>query len=743
MKHKLFLSFFLFGAFGASSQDFDLLSESESQIKIKHSFLEQPTSSITINGQDYLSFKDSYAVTTKELGSPELPVFSESILIPAQGAISISVEPTNYVEFENVLVAPSKGSLKRNIDPSSVGYQFNSAYISNAFYPSQLAWVSEPYIFRDSRGATITISPYQYNPVTKKLRVYTAVIVTVIIDENTTGINELAAHAPKSNVAQSLKSNHYLNAAEAKYSPLEEDGDLLIICDDQFLSTIEPLAEWKVQEGIKTKVAPTSVSGTTDTDIKAYIEAEYATNPDLLYVLLVGDHADVPSHTYGSSGWEDLWSDSYYGMISGSDYYPELFVGRFSGNATQIETMVDRTLEYEKTPASGDWMTRAIGLASNEGDGIGDDGEPDWQHARNIRTKLMDFGYTEVHEFYDGTHSGADASGDPNPGIISPAVNNGIGLFNYTGHGDQNTCVTGNYSSTDVNNATNNGFYPFVISVACNNGTFTSGTCISEEWMRATNASTPSGAIAACGSSILMAWEEPMQTQDEMAELIAESYAGNRKQTLGGLFYNSQLSMLEAYGNSGTAIEVMQTWVMFGDPTTLFRDKVTTDLTSQHWWNVPLATTNIEVSCITEGAVAAIVQNGELLGKAVVTGGTANVTFPALTTNDPLILTVTKQNYKPYQAVITVADGSAGIDGLNAANLTVYPNPASEFISLQWNENTLVDRLLLKDLSGRIVMSEQTNGNNHSIAVGSLTAGMYFVILESGNKTYTQRLIIK
>ena len=74
-----------------------------------------------------------------------------------------------------------------------------------------------------------------------------------------------------------------------------------------------------------------------------------------------------------------------------------------------------------------------------------------------------------MHEFYDGTHGGEDANGNPNSAIISSAVNEGISLFNYTGHGDQNSCITGNYSSAHINNATNNGKYPLVISVACNN----------------------------------------------------------------------------------------------------------------------------------------------------------------------------------------------------------------------------------------------------------------------------------
>ncbi|MBI3238835.1 MAG: hypothetical protein HYZ43_08375, partial [Flavobacteriia bacterium] len=409
-----------------------------------------------------------------------------------------------------------------------------------------------------------------------------------------------------------------------------------------------------------------------------YIQNFYASNPDLVYILLVGDHADVPSHTYGVSSGEDLWSDSYYGQLAGgaSDFYPEAFVGRFSGTSAQIKLMVDRTLEYEKYPAAGDWMEKAIGLGSGEGAGIGDNGEADWQHLRNIRTRLMSYGYTTVYEFYDGSRGGDDASGDPNSTIIIPAVNDGVGLFNYTGHGAQNTCVTGNFTSTNINAATNNGKYPLVVSVACNNGTFTSGTCISEVWLRADNASTPAGAIGAAGSSILMAWAQPMQTQDEMAELIAEAYPSNKKTTVGGLFYNSQASMLEQYPGGVDGKEVMQTWVYFGDPSVLFRNKQTMAINVSHAAQVPLATSSLTVNCDVEGALVAESQDNVLIGRGIVSGGMVNITFPALVSNLPLAVTATKQNYGTYQGPVQVGNGPAGIEELSNT-VTMYPNPAN------------------------------------------------------------------
>ena len=94
--------------------------------------------------------------------------------------------------------------------------------------------------------------------------------------------------------------------------------------------------------------------------IKTYIEDEYANNPSLVYVLLVGDHAYVPSSSTSAGD-----SDNNYSYIVGNDHYPDLFMGRFSAETEDdIKTMVYRTIQYEKYPdasdswakVGGDWL---------------------------------------------------------------------------------------------------------------------------------------------------------------------------------------------------------------------------------------------------------------------------------------------------------------------------------------------------------------------------------------------------
>lgn len=742
MKKTVLLSGMLLTGILSFAQQFQLISNDDSGIAISHKLREMPYQYVAINGQQHIDFSKTHQVISMETGMPALPLYHTSVQLPAKGSTILVVEYDGVTEIQNVEVAPSKGNLKRNIDPASVDYTFGVAYQQNAFYPSNIASLNDPFVWRESRGQTITISPYQYNPVTKVLRVHENIRVRLVVQPDVAGINETKV-SKTDKVLGNAQQRFFINTANGaqKYTPIDEEGEMLIITDDAFSADILPLANWKNQKGIKTTVVTTTVAGSTDTDIKAYIQNFYASNPDLVYILLVGDHADVPSHTYGQSGdGEDLWSDSYYGQLAGgaNDFYPEAFVGRFSGNSAQIKIMVDRTLEYEKNPAAGDWMEKAIGLGSGEGSGFGNDGEADWQHLRNIRTRLMSYGYSTVHEFYDGSRGGEDASGNPNSGIILPAVNEGVGLFNYTGHGAQNTCVTGNFTSTNINAATNNGKYPLVVSVACNNGTFTAGTCISEAWLRADNASTPAGAIAAAGSSILMAWAQPMQTQDELAELIAEAYPSNKKTTVGGLFYNSQASMLEQYPGGSDGKEVMQTWLLFGDPSTQFRNKQTIGMNVSHVAQVPMATTSLTVNCDVEGALVAVSQDNVLIGRGIVSGGTVNITFPALVSNLPLAITATKQNHATYQGPVQVGNGPAGIEELSNT-VTMYPNPATTTVSIVSSES-MIESVELISVTGQVIGTFTATNGIVTVDLTGVAAGSYLARVATAKGIAIKRL---
>ena len=377
--------------------------------------------------------------------------------------------------------------------------------------------------------------------------------------------------------------------------------------------------------------------------------------------------------------------------------------------------MIQRNLEYEITPEISNYYYNAIGLGSNEGAGYGDDGEADWQHLRNIRTDLLNFGYQNVYEFYDGTHGGEDANGNPNPTIISNAVNNGVSLFNYTGHGDLNTCITGNFSSSHINSATNNGKYPFVVSVACNNGTFTSGTCISEVWQRASHLGSPSGAIAAAGSSILMSWAPPMATQDEIVDILVESYPNNQMQTIGALFYSGQMKMLDDYPNSGK--EVIETWVLFADPTTLFRSKNPNDFIVNHTDEEEVGISSLTIFCDEEDAKVTLWNGDSLIGKNTVFNGQADFSFEAINEIDTLDIVINAYNKIPYfgsmRTIIPLPDPLG-----NSTELLFGPNPLETDMQLSLIFELKEDQTLFFEIFNSLGQLVFSNSDEY-------TAGFY------------------
>jgi gingipain R len=569
------------------------------------------------------------------------------------------------------------------------------------------------------------------------------------LDDSQTGINEIS---PKGlplheDAFASIYAKTFLNPPplqQANYNVVPENGELLIIVPGEFAETIAPLVDWKIKKGIKTTVIQVNPNPTvTDTEIKTIVQDFYTTNPDLANVLLIGDSDKLASYTYGFISGEDRWSDSYYGQLEGgdNDLYPEVFVGRFSGNLQQIQTMVARTLEYETNPIDGDWMTNAAGIASNEGGGFGNDGESDFQHLRNIGSQLLDYNFSYVYEFYQGNQGGLDAFGEPTDAMINQAMDAGIGLLNYTGHGWLEGMATGSYNNWSVDGLNNNGKYPFVISVACNNGTFVGATCLSEAFLSAGTPAQPKGAIAMAASSILMAWAEPMETQDEMTNILTKIYSNNEKETLGGLFYNAQIGMLTAYNNSYTAREVMQTWVLFGDPTVTYRYRESENIIASHPASGPENMTSFTIECETDGVLFVISQDGIILGTAVSSGGVATITGIVLNSDSDLTIVGTKQNFIPYEG--TVALSGLSDENFSWNTIKVYPNPAQDYLHINWAGQNMTSIELI-DISGKVVLTvKPTNQSNYTIDISAIADGFYLLKLANETSQDIRKIIIK
>ena len=680
---NIFIHFFLLlslNFFANNSYNIDLISQDNNSVLVEYKLNNYSLiDSKIINSIQHKKLLVEGGSPILNLGEPELLKFTSNIQLPETGVSNFTIVDLKYSTIENINIIPSKGNLYRNINPNLISFNKGPVYEIDQDYPSSVFSLSEPYIQRDLRGQTLNFVPFQYNPVQKILKVYSKIIVKIEFNKTVKGNNELL-RTNDENILNELKSSYqrrYLNYIPTRYNSIGQEGSMLIISPSEYFNELAPFIEWKKQSGREVVLVDIADIGNNQSNIYNYVRTYYQQNSDFLYLLLVGDHNKVAAYDAGSTGgWmsETKWSDAKYGLISNSnDWYPDIYVGRFSpSNLTDLNTIVQRNLEYETNPDTSDYYLNAIGLGSNEGAGYGDDGEADWQHLRNIRTDLLNYGYQNVFEFYDGSHGGEDANGNPNSTIISNAVNGGISLFNYTGHGDINSCSSGNYSSSHINSATNNGKYPFVVSVACNNGTFTSGTCISEAWQRASGSGSPTGAIAAAGSSILMSWAPPMASQDEIVDILVESYPNNKMHSIGALFYSGQMKMLDDYPNPGK--EVVETWVLFGDPATLFRSDIPSDFVVEHSETEEIGLTSTTILCDVENAAVTLWNGDSLLGKSNVLNGQVDFNFDSINTIDTLSIVINAYNKTPYFGQLRTTNPPVDPLG-NSKDLLFGPNP--------------------------------------------------------------------
>ena len=587
-----------------------------------------------------------------EAAAPDLPQFPVPTIIGDLAEMEVNVTKSDFTDYQNVVIAPSKGNFSRQIDPETVPYTYGEMYSRDAFYPAAQAYLETPYILRDFRGQNIMVRPFAYNPVTKTLRVFHNMTIEMRkVSDN--GVNQKVSRKAIQKIAPEMEEayNHrFINYTEStsKYNFIQDRGEMLVICPDQYMESMQPFVEWKNQSGRPTTIVSISeVGGNNDNQIKNYIQSIY-TSPEhnLEFILLVGDYADLTPHSM-SGGRSDNW----FGQLEGNDYYLEAFTGRFSVQSiTDLETHIEKVLYYERDMPEGlTWLNQGIGIAANEGAGNGHNGgEADYVHMNYIRDTLMHYTYENVTQQYSGVGSGTSAS------AISADINAGKSICNYCNHGSQTSWAVAGYSNSDVNALVNDDKWPFIWSVACNNGEF-NGTCFGEAWLRAKNNSTgrPTGAVGGMFSWISQPWQPPMTGQDEMVDILTGWKNSDKYcHTFGGASLNGSMYMLDMHPEDNG--NTHNTWILFGDPSLMVR---TDNPVSMNVTCAPsvlmLGMSELEISAEnTAYGIATLMMDGEVIASGTIFDGTCNLSFPPMSNVGNATLTV--MGYNKVTEVMTV-----------------------------------------------------------------------------------------
>ena len=623
----------------AQNIQFTLLHSNSNEAVVRVDFGTFQTETVSVNGEDMqkLIMADAYPVLKK--GSPELLQTAFSLIVPEGSNPETEILDAQYAVVESFALAPSKGSLYRNVDPENVPYTKNADYQAADYLLGNAIQTGETYQLRDYQGMNFKVYPFDYNPVAQKLKIYSSVTVKVTFNST----KSIATATKNNRTFDALYANQFLNYSTLRGTLIGEEGDILIICPENFMEAMQPYVDWKIRNGYNTEMVSVTAAGNNANAIKTYI-TDYYNEHNLAFVIIVGDNAQFPTPTVSGNK-----SDNYFTEIAGNDNYPDIILGKISAeNVAQVETQVQRFIEYEQNPPETSHFPSFMGIASSQGPG--DNNEYDYQHIRNIDNKLQDYTYTSGYELFEGSQGGLDASGNPTAAMVTTGVNNGVGIISYCGHGDVQMWVTNSFNNSNVNSLTNVGKLPFILSVACVNGEYHTGTCFAEAWLRATYNGQPSGAVGFTGSTINQPWNSPMCAQDAMIDLLIGTSHNNQKSTFGGIFFNGMIHMLDVYSD---AVDVFRTWILFGDPTLLMRTAEPEQLEVTHNAILPAGVPSVTFSSAVENAKITVTHNNEVVATGRITGGEYTLTFnDTYLPTDTLKVLATATNYLPYEGMV-------------------------------------------------------------------------------------------
>lgn len=684
---------------------FTLLRSSGQEAVIRADFPDYTVTDILVDGatMSKLSMNDAFPVL--EAGAPELLTSAVSLIVPENAVPTVEILESDFDIVRDFVLAPSKGSLKRDVNPDDVPYTRGVAYSSDSLFGNDRVDVGSPYRLRDYCGVAFKFYPFAYNPVQKLLKAYRSIVVRV--QYNGTLTRQPAA---KSNRAfDAVYRSRFLNYEPVRAAGTMENGDILVVSPDEFCSAMQPYADWKTRAGYHTEIVPLSVAGNTPTAIKSYIQDYYDTH-NLGFVVIVGDNGYFPVLTEGGQA-----SDNCYVNLAGDDWYPDAFLGKISAETVgQVATQVRRFVEYERNPPETSHFPVFCGISSKQGPGYNN--LKDFEHIRHLGNILAGYTYESPgFEIFDGSQGGQDAPGDATATQVTEALNAGVGIVNYCGHGSDTYWVSSGFSNANVDNLTNRNKLPVIISVACLNGNYVNRTCFAESWLRATCDGSPTGAASVLMSTISQSWQQPMCAQEEMVKCLTGSDGRSKLNTFGAVTCNGICKMLDNYND----YEDARTWVLFGDPALCVRTAVPETLSLQCPETLLYGTSSVTVSSPDNGASAVLSCRGQMLDKDTVENGSVTFQIPLTTeAGDTLNVTCTFLNRLPAEGNIVLIPSSGPYVVCRSVSLTDNGNHDG----LADCGETLAIAPLLKNVG---------SGDAHSIVVKCRINDPYVTLIDS------------
>jgi len=438
-------------------------------------------------------------------GEPVLPFKTLNILLP-QGKTVQSIEVTG-----NQIHLPGEYRVEHGQEPVPVGSESNYKTLPDpAIYESTNPFPGKMFIkasIQELRGYKILILnlyPVQYVPKAGRISYVDSMNVIVNTAPETTSGNFRGLPQDGARVLDVVDNPEVAETYETIPQPTIS-YEYVIITTGALKSKFQPLADWKNNTGVSTKVVTLDeIGGDTPEKIRDYIIDEYKNGVE--YVLLGGDVEIIPvRNLYVRIGWRGYYipSDLYYAGLNGTwnddgdrrygepgeeDLFAEVYVGRAPVNTVDdVSRFVNKTIAYEDDPPA-DYLKNALMLGAKLDD------YTDGGVVKDNCTDMIphDWSVTKLYE----------SNGTASVLTTTRELNDGQHVVNNIGHANQYViglaCVDYEeyYTISDVDKLQNEEKYFLFYTIGCYANAFDYDDCIGEHFVNNDN-----GAFAFIGNT--------------------------------------------------------------------------------------------------------------------------------------------------------------------------------------------------------------------------------------------------
>jgi len=133
-----------------------------------------------------------------------------------------------------------------------------------------------------------------------------------------------------------------------------------------------------------------------------------------------------------------------------------------------------------------------------------------------------------------------------------------------------------------------------------------------------------------------------------------------------------------------------------------------------------------------------------------VTNVVPTIEISPLATISPL--STAAQNFvAPVQYTVTAEDATDAIwtvtvsfvDNIEniANNVSIYPNPANDYVTLKLDNLSENCNIVISDVLGKIVKRQNITSNSTSILINDFKSGIYFITIQNGNQIITEKIL--